>query len=47
MTNILIIEDDSKMRDGLVEILSDEGYNIESAENGQVGLERSRKRNLT
>ena len=44
MTNILIIEDDSKMRDGLVEILSDEGYNIESAENGQVGLEKIKKK---
>jgi DNA-binding response OmpR family regulator len=28
------------MRDGLVEILSDEGYNVESAENGQLGLEK-------
>jgi len=44
MTNILIIEDDSKMRDGLVEILADEGYNIESAENGQVGLEKIKKK---
>lgn len=44
MTNILIIEDDSKMRDGLVEILADEGYYIESAENGQVGLEKIKKK---
>ncbi len=40
MKNILVIEDDQKMRDGLVEILSDEGYNVESAENGQLGLEK-------
>ena len=43
MTNILVIEDDRKMRDGLVEILSEEGYNVESAENGQVGLEKIKK----
>jgi len=35
MRNILVIEDDKKMRDGLVELLADEGYNVESAENGQ------------
>jgi DNA-binding NtrC family response regulator len=40
MINILVIEDDRKMREGLVEILADEGYNVESAENGQVGLEK-------
>ena len=43
MINILVIEDDRKMRDGLVEILSEEGYNVESAENGQVGLEKIKK----
>jgi DNA-binding response OmpR family regulator len=40
MKNILVIEDDRKMRDGLVEILTDEGYNVESAENGQQGVEK-------
>ncbi len=44
MKNILVIEDEQKMRDGLVEILTDEGYNVESAENGQVGLEKIRKK---
>lgn len=44
MINILVIEDDRKMRDGLVEILTDEGYNVESAENGQVGLEKIKKK---
>lgn len=44
MKNILVIEDDKKMRDGLVEILTDEGYNVESAENGQVGLEKIKKK---
>ena len=44
MKNILVIEDDKKMRDGLVEILADEGYNVDSAENGQVGLEKIKKK---
>lgn len=39
MKNILITEDDEKMRMGLVEILKEEGYNVDSAENGQKGLE--------
>jgi len=43
MRKILVIEDDKKMRDGLVEILANEGYNVESAENGQVGLEKIKK----
>ncbi len=39
MKNILITEDDEKMRNGLVEILKEEGYNVDSAQNGQKGLE--------
>ncbi|MDD5474662.1 MAG: response regulator [Candidatus Methanoperedens sp.] len=46
MKNILVIEDDPKMRDGLVEILKDKGYNIESAENGSLGLEKTRKKDF-
>jgi DNA-binding response OmpR family regulator len=38
MKNILITEDDEKMRNGLVEILKEEGYNVDSAQNGQKGL---------
>lgn len=38
MKNILVIEDDRKMRDGLVELLKGE-YNVESAENGQPGID--------
>jgi DNA-binding response OmpR family regulator len=44
MKNILVIEDDKKMRDGLVEILSDEGYDVDFAENGQIGLEKIKKK---
>jgi len=39
MKNILVTEDDEKMRNGLVEILKGEGYNVDSADNGQKGLE--------
>lgn len=39
MKKILVIEDDKKMRDGLVEMLTNEGYIVESAENGKLGLD--------
>ncbi len=39
MKSILVIEDDSKMRDGLVEMLTEEGYLVDSAANGQSGLD--------
>jgi DNA-binding response OmpR family regulator len=39
MKNILVTEDDEKMRNGLVEILKGEGYNVDSAQNGEMGLE--------
>ena len=46
MKNILVIEDDQKMRNGLVELLTNEGYNVESAENGQLGLDRIKKKDF-
>jgi len=46
MKNILIIEDDKKMRDGLVEILAEEDYQVDSAENGQLGLEKIKKKDF-
>jgi DNA-binding response OmpR family regulator len=46
MKNILVIEDDRKMRDGLVEILKDEGYNVESVGNGQLGLEKVKNKDF-
>lgn len=39
MIKILVIEDDAIMRNGLVELLSGEGYAVDSADNGQKGLE--------
>jgi DNA-binding NtrC family response regulator len=44
MKNILVIEDDTTMRNGLVEILKEAGYNVDSAENGQKGLEKIREK---
>ncbi len=44
MKNILVTEDDAKMRNGLVEILKEEGYNVDSAETGQKGLEKIREK---
>ncbi len=45
MKKILVTEDDPKMRDGLVEILKEEGYDVDSADNGQKGLEKIREKN--
>ncbi|MCZ7362680.1 MAG: response regulator [Candidatus Methanoperedens sp.] len=40
MKNILIIEDEKEIRDGLAEVLEDAGFVVDSAENGQQGLEK-------
>ena len=44
MKTVLVTEDDKKMRDGLVEILTEEGYQVDSAENGLQGLEKIREK---
>ena len=46
MKNILIIEDDRKMREGLVEILTGEEYSVESAENGKIGVDKINKKDF-
>lgn len=46
MKNILVIEDDKKMREGLVEILAEQGYQVDSAENGQAGLDKIKKKDF-
>jgi len=38
--NILIVEDEKDLADIYNEILSDEGYKVDMAENGKVGLEK-------
>ena len=40
MEKILVIEDNKLLRENISEILSSEGYEVSSAENGQVGLEK-------
>ena len=40
---ILIVEDDQKMNQGLVHILSKEGYVVESVDSGEKILEQERK----
>jgi DNA-binding NtrC family response regulator len=46
MKNILVIEDEKEIRDGLVEVLEDAGFAVDSAENGQLGLEKIRKKDF-
>lgn len=46
MKSILVIEDDSKMRDGLVEMLAEEGYMVDSAVNGQSGLDKMKNKDF-
>ena len=40
---ILIIDDERSIRNSLKEILDDEGYDVEVAENGQQGVEMVEK----
>ncbi len=44
MKNVLIVEDDLKMREGLVELLTEDGFHVESAENGQKGLDKIKEK---
>jgi CheY-like chemotaxis protein len=37
---ILLVEDDQDIRETLVELLQEEGYDVLFAENGQVGLDK-------
>ena len=43
MKNILITEDDEKMRNGLVELLTEQGYQVDFADNGRIGIEKIKK----
>lgn len=38
MTRILVVEDDPNTRDGLIELLQDEGYQVTGAETGKQAL---------
>jgi len=43
MAKILIIEDESDIRESIEEILDAEGHNVITAENGVIGVERARE----
>ncbi|MEE4355871.1 MAG: hypothetical protein V2I97_05330 [Desulfococcaceae bacterium] len=43
MHRILVIDDDSRVRDMLKKVLSDEGYEIMLAEDGKYGIKCSGK----
>lgn len=43
MTKILVIEDETMIRDSIFEILSRKGYEVTKAENGQIGVELAQK----
>jgi two-component system, sensor histidine kinase and response regulator len=43
MTTILAIEDETQIRENLLEILELEGFNVLVAENGRIGLELARE----
>ena len=43
MSKLLIIDDERGIRNTLKEILADEGYEVDTAENGQQGLEMAQK----
>ena len=42
MKKILVIEDNDLLRDNIEEILELEGFEVHSAENGQVGIDKAR-----
>ncbi|NJD75704.1 MAG: response regulator [Candidatus Methanoperedens sp.] len=46
MKNILIIEDEKEIRDGLAEVLGDAGFSVDSADNGLQGLEKIKKKDF-
>ena len=43
MNKILTIEDDPFLRNNICELLANEGYEIDSAEDGEQGLEKAKK----
>jgi CheY-like chemotaxis protein len=43
-TRILIVDDDADIRDGLSELLSDEGFEVATASNGQAAMDWLRYR---
>src|SRR3972149_1166171 len=46
MKNILIIDDEKEIREGLVEILKDAGFAVDSADNGEQGLDKIKRKDF-
>ena len=44
MTSILVVEDDADIRETLVALLVDEGYEVTEAKNGRAAIELVRAR---
>ena len=44
MRSILVVEDDVDIREGLQEFLTDEGYEVSTAENGREALQMLKKK---
>ncbi len=42
--DILVVDDEESMRDSCLQTLSRKGYNVETAENGSIGLEIMKKK---
>jgi len=43
MSKILVIEDDEDLRSGIIDLFTEEGYEVISAENGRLGIEAAKK----
>ena len=43
MSKVLVIEDDEDLKSGIVDLLTEEGYEVISAENGRLGIEAAKK----
>ncbi len=41
--NILVVDDEKGIREGCRRILSSEGFNVDTAENGKLGLEKAKE----
>ena len=44
--NILVIDDEESMRDSCLQTLSRKGYNVQTAEDGQQGLEMLKRKSF-
>jgi CheY-like chemotaxis protein len=43
VVRVLVVEDERDLREGIAEVLQEEGYEVATAENGAIGLDRARE----